>query len=280
VSASVDWDRLAEYAAGLLDGTPDAEQVAHLIETDDEWARGYQELSAADRLVAADLAALGSVPEPMPADVLAGIEAAFAAEERDATRTVVPLDARRRRRRWTVAGGIAAGVVALAFVGPQILGSTVGRGFNATDSGAGLSAEAPAAAPGAPEESGLIITTSGRNYLRETLGQRERINGLDISSTSGAPPNLPDLAEKEPPVGMPAELRRLGAADARRECLDALIRRYGGRAVSVDYARLDSQPAVVVTLADANNQPTRIVAAGPDCGLGGDAHVLHDAPTG
>jgi hypothetical protein len=278
VSASVDWDRLADYAAGLLDGTPDAEQIAHLVQTDPGWAHAHEQLRAVDRLVVADLAALASTPEPMPAEVAARLEAALAAEEHAGSRTVVSLDARRRRRHWAVAAGaIAAGVAALAFIGPQVLGGGSAHEDLATSDAGGNGTGESVVAPAAPQESGLIVTASGVDYGRGSQfrandqGKVSEFDEQPRSNAEGTPPRSARLT-------VPPELARLNTAETRQDCLTAIVGQYGGRPLSVDYARFEGKPALMVVLADAGNRPARMVAAGPDCGLGGDAKVLYAAP--
>ncbi|MGH3738921.1 MAG: hypothetical protein ACRDT6_25480, partial [Micromonosporaceae bacterium] len=90
----VDLDLLADYAGGALQGTPDQERVAALVDSDPSWAHAQQQLTAANTLVAADLAALG--PEPIPVDVAERIESALDNESGagGAVRTVTSLDQR------------------------------------------------------------------------------------------------------------------------------------------------------------------------------------------
>ncbi|HEV7825913.1 MAG TPA: hypothetical protein VGP02_13510 [Mycobacteriales bacterium] len=91
---------LAEYAEGLLDGTPQGAAVARRLEAEPDWAGAYAALAAALPEVRADLAGLGD-PGPVPADVAARLEAGLSA---------VSLP---RRRSWRAASGAAAAVVAL-----------------------------------------------------------------------------------------------------------------------------------------------------------------------
>lgn len=269
----VELDRLADYAAGLLDGTPDGDQVAHLIETDPGWARAYSDLLTADRLVSADLAALGTDPEPMPADVMARLTDRLDAEAA-ADRTVVSLAARRRRKRWTTVAAAAAGVAVCGALGVPVLRSAFDGGSTfptmSRDSAGEGQAGAPAApAPPAPAESGLIVLASGRNYPRDT----------PWASIAGEPQagTADELARKDA-TSIPPDLVRLYGAGARQDCLTAIITVYGGRPHSVDYARFEGAPALMVVLVDERAKPIRMVAAGPGCGLGGDPDVRHTVP--
>ena len=189
----IDLDRLADYVSGALDGTPDAAAVADLVATDPRWTRAHAALVAADALVRADLAELAAQPEPMPDDVMARLDAVFAAEPplADAVpgkkppltvlpggrSTAVPTVA---RRRWRSVVGVAAAIVILG-VGAITLAPRLSEHSNSTasrsDTGSAVSqgrvpsATAPKSASGL--ESGTSgapgINASGSNYTDETL---------------------------------------------------------------------------------------------------------------
>ncbi|MGK5522049.1 hypothetical protein ACSNN9_22205 [Micromonospora sp. URMC 107] len=74
----VDHDLLADYLGGALDGTPDGELVARLVDEDADWAQAYALLAPAVADVRADLAAWGAPTPEMPADVADRIVAALA----------------------------------------------------------------------------------------------------------------------------------------------------------------------------------------------------------
>ncbi|MEU4776440.1 hypothetical protein [Micromonospora sp. NPDC023633] len=74
----VDHDLLADYLGGALDGTPDEELVARLVDEDAAWAQAYALLAPAVADVRADLAAWGAPAPEMPADVADRIVAALA----------------------------------------------------------------------------------------------------------------------------------------------------------------------------------------------------------
>ncbi|MEV4640231.1 hypothetical protein AB0J80_23080 [Actinoplanes sp. NPDC049548] len=76
--SEVDFDLLADYVGGALDGTPDEAVVAALIVGHPGWRRAHAELVEATGVMAAELRAWGDEPEPMPADVVARLDAAFA----------------------------------------------------------------------------------------------------------------------------------------------------------------------------------------------------------
>ncbi|MGW5667332.1 hypothetical protein [Micromonospora sp. NPDC003776] len=77
--SGVDHDLLADYVGGALDGTPEQETVARLVEEDAAWRDAYAELVRALDLVDADLAEWAAGPAPeMPLAVADRITAALA----------------------------------------------------------------------------------------------------------------------------------------------------------------------------------------------------------
>ncbi|MBQ1074082.1 hypothetical protein KBX06_13055 [Micromonospora sp. C31] len=74
----VDHDLLADYLGGALDGTPDEDLVARLVDEDADWAQAYALLGPAVADVRAGLAAWGSAAPEMPTDVADRIVAALA----------------------------------------------------------------------------------------------------------------------------------------------------------------------------------------------------------
>lgn len=279
MSERVELDRLADYAAGLLDGTPQGEAVARLIATDPAWAEAYAQLTEADLRVRGDLAALRT-DEPVPAEVVARLEAALDAAGSGAGRKVLSLDAaRRRRRRWAAAAAAtaaaAAGVAAFGMFGLPALRGTDSGGFTAvTADGAGAPERAPAASStdsvGAPR-----ILASGTDYRRETL--RMAVAALSAKAADAASQQgLGTTADRPRGLGgsqalaaAPAELRRLVEHRALDACLTTIVTAYGGRVASVDFARFEGTPGLVVHLVQTDPAPARVVVAGPDCGLPG-----------
>ncbi|MFS8477750.1 MAG: hypothetical protein FWJ93_02025 [Micromonosporaceae bacterium] len=278
MSERVELDRLADYAAGLLDGTPQAEVVARLIATDPAWAEAYARLTEADRRVRGDLAALRA-EEPMPADVVARLRAALddaRAVDREAGRSVVSLDAarRRRRRRWTAAvGAAAAGVVAFGVFGVPALRGTDGGVFTTTLGGSDAAERMSAPdAPGTDADlaGGLRILASGTDYRRENLTPPPaKVTAASPEHDMAGPDRLGAAAGHDPLAAAAPQLRRLVDRGALHACLGALVTAYGGRPTSVDYARFEGAPALVVHLAASDAAPARLVVVGPDCGLPG-----------
>jgi hypothetical protein len=77
--SGVDFDLLADYVGGALTGTPDEAAVADLIAGDPTWQTAHDELAEAMASVGAELSALGAASEPMPAEFVVRLDAAFAA---------------------------------------------------------------------------------------------------------------------------------------------------------------------------------------------------------
>ncbi|MEV4705284.1 hypothetical protein [Actinoplanes sp. NPDC049316] len=76
--SGVDLDLLADYVGGALDGTPDEAVVAALIVDDPAWREAHARLTDGSAAVTAALGAWGAEFEPMPAEVISRLEAAFA----------------------------------------------------------------------------------------------------------------------------------------------------------------------------------------------------------
>jgi hypothetical protein len=74
-----DLDRLADFLAGALDGTPAEAEVRQRLAAEPTFAAAMERLVAASASVSDDLRAFAGNPEPMPADVADRIEAALGA---------------------------------------------------------------------------------------------------------------------------------------------------------------------------------------------------------
>lgn len=298
----VDLDRLADYISGALDGTPDAAAVADLIATDPRWTRAHAALVAADALVRADLAALADRPEPMPDDVMARLDAAFAAEPPPAGATpdqkpqlsVLPggratATPSAPRRRWRSVVGVAAAIVILG-IGAITLAPRLSQNSTSTasrsDAGKSVSegAGAPQAAGPGPSSSYAYgtsgspgINASGSNYTAESLSvlggaAGPAIAGQGDSAKSNRPNALEAPSQPAVPItAVPEALRPLTQPDARDSCVKAILKEYGGTATLLDYAQYQSSPALVVVIDGAHGVPGRkwVVVVGPKCGTGG-----------
>ncbi|MFI5959596.1 hypothetical protein [Cryptosporangium sp. NPDC051539] len=287
-------DQLADFAEGLLDGTPDGDAVAGRIATDQEWADAYRQLTAS---LPGITTALGDLDEaPMPDDVAARLEAALAAEpplrrrpegrprpsESDEDGPAGPWvspepddrlsaqrAARSRRSRAKVGQWVAA-VAAVALI--ALCGVGVFRSVepasddSASTSSAGDSAPSALAAPAAPGG----VHVSGTSYSTAELGQQAR------AMLSGPTQDTKQLPEAAPPtkVGSPpvpaadtlGALQRLTRPTELAACLGALGL---GQPLAVDYATLEGTPAVVIVTEDTDPGRLVVVAAGANCGIGG-----------
>ncbi|BCY15633.1 hypothetical protein [Actinoplanes sp. L3-i22] len=293
----VDIDLLADYVGGALDGTPESERVAALIAAEPAWQDAYELLAPEMATVGA---LLGDLPvEPMPADVVARLDAVLAREPLPVPAEAVPVDAvvspadavpqavldlaeRRRKRgnnRWVrIAApiGIAAGVVGL--FGYGLLSQSQDSADDAASSSKAAAGDAGGMVAAAPAET----MASGNDYTLGTLGQLvNRTTGESLAGSSQPRSQLPSEPQSETNfAGDDVRLARLRAPDALLDCLDAIAQENGGgllSVLSVDYARFTGKPALVVRFTAANGEWAW--ASGVDCGLpGGDADTLGSVP--
>ncbi|WP_035859695.1 hypothetical protein [Cryptosporangium arvum] len=269
-------DLLADYAEGLLEGTPDGEVVAARIATDQEWSDAYRQLTAVAPGITAELSALPEIP--MPAAVAASLDGALASVPAPATddepasadlgRLRAEKAARDRgARRWRVAGGWVA---AAAVVGALCLG--VGQLVTSTsDDSSDESAAASKNDSATDVLSAPATRSSGVSYSTRALAQQARalVEGREAAAPapsaggSATPSKVPAASDV-----IPAALQRLTSPSELRNCLTALgitIRPF-----LVDYATLDGTPALVVVTEDADPSRVTVVAAGPECGVDGN----------
>jgi hypothetical protein len=287
--SEADLDRLADFVGGALDGTPDADDVRHLVSTETSWAEAYTMLVTADAAVRDELHALGAEASTVPSAVQDRLDAALAgavtAPPADAP--VVDLDrareARRRRRmRWTAGLATAAAVLVCGGVGVQVI-----RAGLATDSDSS-SSSAPNVAAGGPARTGTAaadsgagaaagspLISSGRDYGPGTLGdltasvpQTQSRNALAEGDGAGS---ASAAAGAKAPGQVPSPLARLAAPAARAACLTAITKEYGGQVTLVDYAAFEGQPALIVVVDGSRTAVDKrlVIVVGPGCGLGG-----------
>ncbi|WP_433611989.1 hypothetical protein ACQP2P_45915 [Dactylosporangium sp. CA-139114] len=290
-----DLDRLADFVGGALDGTPAADDVRHLVSTEESWAEAYAMLVSADAAMRDELHALGAEALPVPLDVQQRLDAALASAV-----TAPPADApvvdlnrarearKRRRTRWTAGLAAAAAVLVCGGVGVQVL-----RESGATKSDRPASA-VPNVAAGGPERgsatgaqgdagpgsSGFLpfsgdspIISSGRDYARGTVGgvaetvpKAQSHNNVQGDGGASAFDN-----SAKAPAAVPSPLARLAEPAARAACITAITREYGGQVALVDYAAFEGQAALVVVVDGSRTAVGRrlVIVVGPDCGLGG-----------
>jgi hypothetical protein len=287
---AVDIDRLADYAAGALDRATAAE-VSHLIATRPAWADAYLALVAADATTRAELRDYArSHLEPMPADVIARLDAAFGRSSAagsaavpgriaaiGSTRVTRLEQARRRRRFGSFATAAAAVVLVLAGLGvvagliqpsSNNLGgaSTADRGSseNSQNNG-GAGAPAPAA-PSAPPLTSPLVYASGTDYRPDTLADV-------LTLGSRVPPAIAGTAQPggQTKDALPQldDLRKMsalmGGGSSLQACLAAITRSQPGTVAVVDFAQYEARPAVVVLIRDSIGGPGVVVVVGPGC---------------
>ncbi|HZN74855.1 MAG TPA: hypothetical protein VFC00_24740 [Micromonosporaceae bacterium] len=283
----VDLDRLADYTAGLLDGTPQAAEVAELIATRPDWAHAYAAFADAERAVRVDLADLGSEPVTMPSDVVARLTAALDEAGSRPKLTVLTgegsgtaggrrtrtSEARARRRRQAWVAAVAAAVVAFGGFGVTVLADVFSTRSEEATTASGAVAPAqrgadalgggePAAPPAAAENAPPRFTASGTNYWPTDVAPGPAMQ-YD-SASPGFASGRTDLKSSQ----VPPPLRRLSEDPvAINICLRQVASAYGGRPSLVDFARFQNEPALIITLVDPAGRPFRMVVAGPDCGL-------------
>ncbi|WP_432833493.1 hypothetical protein [Dactylosporangium sp. CA-092794] len=287
--SEADLDRLADFVGGALDGTPDADDVRHLVSTDTQWAEAYATLVAADAAVRDELHAFGAEALTVPPDVQqrldAALTAAISAPPADAA--VVDLararEARKRRRgRWVAGLAAAAAVVVCAGLGVQVLRQGGASDSQSTSAGpkaaAAPSQNMEAGGPGAAAASDAPVISSGRDYAPGTLGDLSRPlmaadgkSSSDLQQNGEAPPGTAAPRAQPGSTGVTGPLARLAQPAARAACLSAITREYGGQVVLADYAAFEGQPALVVLLDGTRVGAGKrlVVVVGPDCGLGG-----------
>jgi hypothetical protein len=225
-----DWDRLADYVGGALEGTPEEAEVARRVADDPAWGRAYTALTAATAQVSADLSAWGGTTAAMPEDVAARLSAALAdagpaappslvtppprlSEKRargglsvvpdlpgEPARRPQPARVARPHRwiKWAMPVAAAAAVLGVVGLGINALlpsensgTPTSLNGGGARDSGATEGSTAGAAGP--QSLAGIPVQrliASGTDYRRGTLATADRA-ARDFSSMSTSRPEIP-----------------------------------------------------------------------------------------
>jgi len=270
----VDIDLLADYIGGALTGTPDESAVAALIADDPAWRAAYESLGGGMAAVRAELGRFE--PEPMPADVADRLtEALAAAPHLTLVSDPEPVPERRparsaRRRRWVTPIAIAAGTVALVGFSLDYISGRASTSSNDSASSAGLAetdsrAQKDAAAAG----TNFMVLASGTDYSKSTLA--DPVPQPLSAASSAEAPQAPHVATPDRGVTAEGPLGRLHIASALAACLDEIATANGAGEItteSVDFARFDGAPAVVVRFS-ANNG-VWVWASGAACGSPGD----------
>jgi hypothetical protein len=191
-------------------------------------------------------------------------------------RETQPAPRRGRRLRWAAPIAVAAGVVAFIGFGLDYLAGTQ-RNSAKTDSAAGAGQVAGAEAPKFAQSGVGPTLASGINYSHSTLAIAP-VQPL-VSGAQGGPgrKSTPEMAS-----GAESALQRLTTPSALNDCLSAIQQANAAGALSVesiDYARFDGAPAVIVRFSASNGRWAW--ASGADCGTPpGDAATLDKVPVG
>ncbi|GAA0810614.1 hypothetical protein [Spirilliplanes yamanashiensis] len=325
----VDLDLLADYIGGALDGTPDADRVGRLVAGDPAWQAAFDSLATGMTAVGAQLQALPPAG-PLPDDVADRITAALAGLPELSADELARLDAlapepilthapapdldeaparhlhavpggstarrRSRMRRFAAPIAVAAGVLAFAGIGANLVGgvgnsedtaSTAGGGQPAVlsapeaDAQRKSAAELPDGTSAGPEDQALggaeaastgttVVRATGTDYTDALLGAAAPAAAPADRASAAA---TPYSASRNllPSASVADELARLVDADAMRACLDAIAEAHGGGPItagSVDFARYLGVPALVVRFTAADGTAWAWVS-GPGCGTPG-----------
>jgi hypothetical protein len=286
--SDADFDLLADFVGGALDGTPEADDVRRRVSTDASWAEAYAALVSAEVAVRDELTALGAETLTVPVDVGHRLDTALQAAV-VAPRPGAPVldlararEARRhRRQRWAVGLATAAAVLICGGFGVSLVSDEAKKDTptSAADGGKGEAAPqlnsgpSPTGGSRTSAQGTASILASGRDYGPGTVGQ----------VAQGSPPAAQVLPDGEgsrnadvsksakPAESVPDPLRRLLDPVARAACLNAVVGEYGGQVALVDYARFEGQPALVVIVDGTRVGAGKrlVLVVGPDCGIGG-----------
>jgi hypothetical protein len=194
-------------------------------------------------------------------------------------RETQPAPRRGRRLRWAAPIAVAAGVVAFIGFGLDYLAGTQ-RNSASTDSAAGAGQVARGEAPKFAQSGVGPTLASGINYSHSTLAIAP-VQPL-VSGTPAAPGGPGRKSTPEMASGAEPALQRLTTPSALDDCLSAIQQANAAGALSVesiDYARFDGAPAVIVRFSASNGRWAW--ASGADCGTPpGDAATLDKVPVG
>ncbi|MFC0532910.1 hypothetical protein [Phytohabitans kaempferiae] len=278
--SEVDFDLLADYVGGALDGTPEEAVVARRVAEEPAWREAHAALTEATGSVHASLAAWGEAAEPMPAEVADRIATALEQEPHRPALVPVPGDAdgprrsatkaRRRLPAWAAPATIAAGVVALAGFGLSQAG-----GIGGSDDSSAGSADAPVSARENAADGRATLPFNSADGPVVASGQDYRQAGL----SDAAPPPMPmgskqTSGEEAAPGSTAAQidnaspLGRLRDPVALGSCVSAIGRDHPpgvGTVEVVDLATFEGSPAVIVFFTDGSGARW-VWASGPECG--------------
>jgi hypothetical protein len=259
--SDADLDRLADYTAGLLDAR-EHDRVSALIATDPAWRDAHTALLAVQPRLDAALAGLPA--EPLPVDVAAQLDAALVREGQPAD-AGTPRKAPSRWRRVVLGTAAAAAVVAAVFGGIAVL-SNGGVLPGARSNSGGSAGLAASPAEGFAQSGGATVLHSGTDYTPQNLATALGNSRADTATKPKDAAPGPQAA-----AGADSALARLENPQALRDCLGAILAAHDGTASTVDYARFQGRPALIVVLATGNRN--LVVVVGPTCGVNGPAEL-------
>jgi hypothetical protein len=288
--AHLDLDGLADVLA-REDGSGSATN-AHLVGCP-ECRAALDDLRVAQPLVAAELAALPSVP--LPVDIAERLHAALRDAPPDrrsvgeppavegGTVTTLPAARSRSPQRWMPAAAAALVLLAGAGYGASRLG-----GGGESSSTAASDAGAKAAAP---QQLDLTRNSSGTDYTdRASLSAvmpallGGRLAAADTAKAEAAAPTAPDPSSTAPQRGAdtlaapaPDPLARLRDNAGLADCLVALLPPDDPsvRPLALDYASFRGQPAMVVVLPGADPKKLDVYVVGPTCSQANDSLLFY-----
>ena len=183
---------------------------------------------------------------------------------------------RRRRPRWAAPIAAAAGVLVFAGFGINYLTRDGAGSQDSSAAGAAQNLPENALSSGWPgvaaAPTGDQILASGVDYQRATLRQdtMRTLAGPDAQAPTAAGTTGKKASEAPPELAKDFAkdaLARLRPSDALLACLDAVARENDAGMITVqtvDYARFEGQPALVVRFSAGNGDWAW--ASGPECG--------------
>jgi hypothetical protein len=296
----VDFDLLADYVGGALDGTSEQERAAALVATDPGWAREHELLVAALAATADDLATFAEqTAEPMPDEVLARLLTSL---PEPAATSAVPAGARggpargsrtpvrrrpeagprppgraRRRPRWRSWAAPALVAVAVAAFAGVWINQSVGTGTTANDSAAGAPMTQTQERSAGGDALALPRFASGRDYTSADVaggfGTRTSSRATDAPEVMSGDAGTPGGAKA---AAIDPELLRLNGDAALAVCVRAVERALGQGPIMVsatDFASYQGQPAVLIFFTDSSGVRWGW-AVGPDCGPAGTDDLI------
>lgn len=256
-----DLDLVADYAAGVLDGTPTGAAVAARLADDPAWAALYGALAPAESAVAADLASWTAEPTgdagvPVPADVVARLDRALGEAARG------------------VPGAVGAGAAATGTVGTS-----------AVAAGPGSSTDAGTAEQGST--STVVSLAAQRDRGRRDRGGRDRGRRTRWALGGAAAASVAVLAVAGVGLGVlqtgseNADVTSSGREESGGSAVDGSAGSAQAPPGSTGAPSARSSPGIAIPNDAERPIGRRLVASGQDydrAGLAADVRILLAAP--